>query len=64
MKVLIPTNIIDLWTRLEASPEKKVSRHTGTVTETSNLIDALCKKGEGEKQNEQQYRNILNNFHT
>ena len=37
-----------------------MSGHTDTLTEASNLIDELCKRGE--IQNKQQYRNALNKF--
>ena len=36
----------------------KLSRHTDTLTEASNLVDELYKFGE--IQNKQQYRNALN----
>ena len=38
----------------------KLSGHTDTLTEASNLIDELYKKGE--IQTEQQYKNALNKF--
>ena len=38
----------------------KLSGHTDTLTEASNPIDELCKRGE--IQNEQQYRNALDKF--
>ena len=62
MKFIIPSNITDIWTRLEVLVGSKLSGHTNTVTETSNLTDELYKRGEIE--NEQQYRNALDEFNT
>ena len=59
-KIIIPSNIIDIYTRLEVSLGLKFSGHTDTLTEASNLIDELYKRGE--IQNKQQYRNALNKF--
>ena len=61
-KIIIPSNIIDIYTRLEILPGLKISGHTDTLTEASNLIDELYKRGE--IQNKQQYRNALNKFQT
>ena len=54
------TNIIDIYTRLEIPLGLKLSGHTDTLTEASNLIDELYKRGE--MQNKQQYRNALDKF--
>ena len=62
VKIIIPSNIIDIYTRLEILLGIKLSRHTDTLTEASNLIDDLYKGGE--IQNKQQYRNALNKFST
>ena len=59
-KVIIPSNIIDIYTRLEVLLGLKLSGHSNTVTEASNLIDELYKRGE--IQNKQQYRNALDKF--
>ena len=59
-KIIIPSNIIDIYTRLEVLLRLKLSGHTNTLTEASNLIDELYKKGE--IQNKNQYRNALNKF--
>ena len=59
-KIIIPSNIIDIYTRLEILLGLKLSGHSYTLTEASNLIDELYKRGE--IQNKQQYRNALNNF--
>ena len=62
VKIIIPSNIIDIYTRLEVLLGLKLSGHTDTLTEASNLIDELYKRGE--IQNKQQYRNALNKFQT
>ena len=61
-KIIIPSNIIDIYTRLEILLGLKLSGHTDTLTEASNLIDELYKLGE--IQNNHQYRNALNKFQT
>ena len=60
VKNIIPSNIIDIYTRIEVLLRLKLSGHTNTLTEASNLIDELYKRGE--IQNKQQYRNALNKF--
>ena len=62
VKTIIPSNIIDIYTRLEVLLGLKLSGHTDTLTEASNLIDELYKRGE--IQNKQQYRNALDKFLT
>ena len=62
VKIIIPSNIIDIYTRLEVLLGLKLSGHTDTLTEASNLKDELYKRGE--MQNKQQYRNALNKFTT
>ena len=62
IKIIIPSNIIDIYTRLELLQGSKLSGHTDTLTEASNLIDEFYKRCE--TQNEQQYRNALNKFST
>ena len=59
-KIIILSNIIDIYTRLEVLLGLNLSGHTDTLTEASNLIDELYKRGE--IQNKQQYRNALNKF--
>ena len=59
-KTIIPSNIIDIYTRLEKLLGLKLSGHTDTLTEASALIDELYKRGE--IQNKQQYRNALKKF--
>ena len=53
VKTFIPSNIINIYTRLEILLGLKLSGHTDTLTEASNLMDELYKRGE--TQNEQQY---------
>ena len=60
LKIIIPSNIIDIYTRLEILLGLKLSGHTDTLTEASNLIDELYKLGE--IQNKQQYRSALSKF--
>ena len=60
VKLVIPSNIIDIYTRLEVLLGLKISGHTDTLTEASNLIDELYKRGE--IQNKQQDQNALNKF--
>ena len=59
-KINIPSNIIDIYTRLEVLLGLKLSGHSDTLTEASNLIDELYKRCE--IQNKQQYRNALSKF--
>ena len=61
-KIIIPSNIIDIYNRLEILLGLKLSGHTNIFTEASNLIDELYKRGE--IQNKQQYQNALNKFQT
>ena len=59
---IIPSNLIDFCTRIEVLLRLKLSGHTNTLTEASNLMDELYERGEIE--NEQQYRNALDKFFT
>ena len=61
-KFIKPSNIIDVYTRLEILLGSKFSGHTAALTEASNLIDELYNRSE--IQNEQQHRNALNKFST
>ena len=58
LKNIMPSNIIDIYTRSEILLGLKKSVHTETFTEASVLFDELYKRGE--IQNEQEYRNALN----
>ena len=60
--IIVPFNIIDIYTRLEVLLGLKLSGHTDILTEASNLIDELYKRGEIKIK--QQYRNALNKFST
>ena len=62
LKKIIPSNIIDSYTRLKILLGLKLSGDTDTLTEASNLVDELHKKSE--IQNKQQYRNALSKFST
>ena len=57
VKIIKPSNIIDIWTRLEVLLGLKIHGHTKTLTEATNLIDELYKRGK--IPNEQRYRNAL-----
>ena len=46
VKNIVPSNIIDIYTRLEILLGPKLSGHTDTLTEPSNLIDELYKREE------------------
>ena len=60
MPIFIPSNLIDIYTRLKILLGSKLNGHTDTLTEASNLLDELYKRGE--IQNEQQYPNALDKF--
>ena len=59
-KIIIRSNIIGIYTRLEILLGLKLSGHTDTLSEASNLIDELYRRGE--IQSKQQYRNSHNKF--
>ena len=59
-KIIKPSDIIDIYTRLEILLGLNLYGHTDTLSEASNLIDELYKRGE--IQNEQEYQNALNKF--
>ena len=60
VKIIIPSNIIDIYTRLEVLLGLKISGHADTLTEASNLKDEFYKRGENQK--EQQYRKADDKF--
>ena len=62
VKIIIPSSVIDIYTRLQILLGRKLSGRTDTITEASSLIDEIYKRGE--IQNEKQYRNALNKFST
>ena len=59
-KITIPSNIIEIWTRLQVLLGLIISGHTNILTEASSLIDEVYKKGE--IQTEQQYKMLLINL--
>ena len=59
-KIIIPSNIIDIYTRLEVLLGLKLLGHRDALTEASNLIDEIYKRCE--IQNKQHYRNALDKF--
>ena len=60
VKIFIPSDVIDIYTRLQILLGLKISGHSDTLTEASNLIDEIYTRGEF--QNKQQYRNAPNKF--
>ena len=44
VELLIPSDIIDIWTRLEVLSGLKKSGHTDVLTKASNLMDDLKKR--------------------
>ena len=60
VKIIIPSKIIDIWTRLEVLLGLKKSGHTDTLTKASSLNDELYKKVE--IQTEQQYKKAVDRF--
>ena len=62
VKIKIPSNINDIYTRHKVLLGLNLSGHSDTFTEASNLIDEFHRQGE--IQNEQQNRNALNKFFT
>ena len=61
-KTIIPSNVINIYTRLEILLGLKLSSPTDTLTEASALLDQLSKMGE--IQNKQKYRNAPIKFQT
>ena len=61
-KLIIPSNIIDIYTGLEVLLGLKLSGHTDTLTEASNSTDEFYTRGN--IHNEQEDRNDLDNFRT
>ena len=60
VKIIILSNIIDIYIRLEILLGLKIAGHSDTLTEASSLLDELYRQGE--IQNKHQYRNALNKF--
>ena len=59
---IIPSNVIDVPTRLEVLLGLELPVHTDTLTEATKLVEELYKRAE--IWNEQQYRNANNKFST
>ena len=57
VKLIIPSNIIDVWTILEVLLPLNSSGNTDILTETNILVDELYQKDEIHTR--QQYRNAL-----
>ena len=62
LKIIMPSNILDFWTRLEILLGLKLNDDTVTLTEASILRDEIYKKRG--LQYKQQYRKSLDRFHT
>ena len=62
VKIIIPSYIFDINTRLGILIGLKLPGLADTLTEASNLKGELYRMGE--RQNEQQHRNALNKFNT
>ena len=62
MKIVIPSKLIVLHTRLEVLLGLNLSGHTNILAEASNVLNEFYQGGEIE--NEQQHRNALDNFYT
>ena len=60
VKTIVSLVVIDIWTNLEVLLRLKVRGHTDTLTEASNLIDELIKRGE--IPNENNFQILLVNF--
>ena len=61
-KTINPSNIFDIYTRLEILLGFKLSGHINILEEASNIIDELYKRGV--IQIEQKYRNARDKFNT
>ena len=61
LRTIIPSNIIDIYTRLELLLGPKLSGPYHILSEASSSIDELNEQNE--TQSEQHYRTVLDNFH-
>ena len=50
MKIIIPSNNVDIWTILEVLPRFKLSSHTDSLTEASDLIIEIFKGAQMQKE--------------
>ena len=62
IKTIFPTDILDIYSRLQVLLGIKWSGQTDALTEASNLIDEIYERCE--LQTEQKYRNALDKFRT
>ena len=62
MKIIIPSDTIDNYARLDVLLGLKLSGYTDTPAAASTLIEESYKSGG--IQNEEQYRDALNKIHT
>ena len=62
VKIIFPSDIVNIYTRLEILLRLKLSGHTDTLAEAKNLIGNSDNRSE--IQSEQHYRNAPNKFHT
>ena len=62
LKIVFPSNVIDIYITSEVLIGLKLSEHADTLTEANNLMNEQYKRGETE--NEQKYRNAFDIFHT
>ena len=60
LELIITSKPVDALTKLELLQGIKLSDHSNTLTEASNLRDEIYKRGE--TQNEKQYQNALDKF--
>ena len=61
MEIITPADIVDIYARLKVLLGIKPSGRTDTLTEASNLIDEIYKRGDIE---EEQNRNAVYKLHS
>ena len=61
-KSIIPSNIIDIYTRLEMLLGLKLSGYTDTLSEASAVIDQLYKMGEKQNKTNNNIETLLTSF--
>ena len=61
MKIIIPSKLFVIQTRLGVLLGLNLSGHTNILAEASNVLEEFYRGGEIE--NEQQHRNALDNFY-
>ena len=60
MGTIIPSDFFEILTRLEVLLRLKLSGHTDTLAEDSNLMDQLYKRGETQKKKNNIERLLIN----